>query len=75
MSFCACKRCSHLESIVTYLRPLQYNVQATALDIVFHKLKLNRSSVITHNVKVSLYLGAQLLFFDFVAYFLFLSLR
>lgn len=30
---------------------------------------------ITHNVKVSLYLGAQLLFFDLVAYFLFLSLR
>lgn len=29
----------------------------------------------THNVNVSLYLGAQLLFFDLVAYFLFLSLR
>lgn len=29
----------------------------------------------THNVKVSLYLGAQLLFLDLVAYFLFLSLR
>lgn len=31
--------------------------------------------IVTHKVNVSLYLGAQLLFLDLVAYFLFLSLR
>lgn len=57
------------------MRPPHYNVQAAVHNIVSHKLKQHRTSAITHNVKVSLYLGAQLLFFDFVAYFLFLSLR
>lgn len=38
-------------------------------------LKIKQPVFITHKVKVSLYLGAQLLFFDLVAYFLFLSLR
>lgn len=48
------------------------------LVVIFNNLKKKQPIgiiIITHKVKVSLYLGAQLLFFDLVAYFLFLSLR